>query len=58
MRVVLCVSLVLGSLLSIACTDDVYPKYLRMKQQAIWLEKTCLEGLAEATVYSYKGSGA
>lgn len=41
-----------------SCARDVYPKYLRMKQEAIWLEKTCLEGLAKETEYTYKGTGA
>ena len=41
-----------------SCARDVYPKYLRMKQETIWLEKTCVEGLAKDTEYTYKGTGA
>ena len=41
-----------------SCTRDVYPKYSRMKQETIWLEKTCVEGLAKDTEYTYKGTGA
>lgn len=41
-----------------SCNRDVYPKYLRMKQETIWLEKTCVEGLAKDTEYTYKGTGA
>ena len=41
-----------------SCNRDVYPKYLRMKQETIWLEKTCVESLAKDTEYTYKGTGA
>lgn len=59
MRAVTHALLLLFSLMLItACTQDVYPKYLRMKQEAVWMEKTCNEGLAKDTKYVYKGSGA
>ena len=41
-----------------SCAPDVYAKYQRMKQEAAWLEKTCIEGLAKDTEFVYKGSTA
>ena len=59
MTVVLCVALlVLISVLSTACADDVYPKYLLMQQAAVMLEKTCVGELAKDSDFVYKGSRA
>lgn len=41
-----------------ACTRDLYSKYLRMKQESVWVQKTCIEGLAKEIRYVYKGSSA
>ena len=59
MKIKLNIALFLSAaLLLTACARDVYPKYLRMKQEAVWIEKSCKEGLASETRYVYKGSGA
>lgn len=59
MRTVTCAFLLASSVAFLSsCARDVYPKYLRMKQESVWLEKTCSEGLASDTKYVYKGSGA
>ena len=59
MTIVLRVALlVLVSVMSAACADDVYPKYLLMQQEAATLEKTCAGVLAKDSEFVYKGSRA
>lgn len=40
------------------CTRDLHSKFMLMKQEAIWLQKTCVEGLANDAEFVYKGSTA